>query len=216
MTMRRPTPPTRQHRAYSLLELLIVVVIIGIASAVAFPSLRTFMARTGDVSEATRVARFINEARDMARRRNRAYVVEFTVFDEGQPRGVLTVREGATGSCLGVIAALDANSREIGEPSTFGETIVGGRSSKHLNIGLRGWVGSDGEFADRQTDDLTLCLSPDGSAKLKNGANTVTPITDRVGIFLQKFTPDAGGWSPDGPPRVVGITFSGGAQLELN
>lgn len=192
-----------------------VMVIVAILSAIAFPSLKTFSGRTADVGEATMVARVINEARSMARRRNRAYVVQLAAFSDGRPTGSLIVREGVSGSCIAVTSDLGNKSRQVGLTKVFGDTLRDNRTSEEERVGLRGWMAPDKDFGDRRTGDLTLCLSPDGSASMLTGAQTATPIGDRVGVLIQKHKGSPGQWAIDGPPRVVEITFSGGAQLEL-
>ena len=57
-----------------------VLVIIGILTLIAVPAMRTFTSTSYDLSAATRITHTINRAKDQARRRNRAYIIDFALL----------------------------------------------------------------------------------------------------------------------------------------
>lgn len=203
---------------FTLLEMLMVVAIISILTAIAYPSLATFAGRNHDANSATYLTRLYNRARDQARRRNRAMVVQFTDFASARPAGLMTLREGKSNSCLDVAGGIDDNSVVL-TLAPFGLEDVGNganvdNAGSEDDVGLRGWRRSDIDDGEKVAP-LTLCIGADGSvAQLTAGG--VTPI-DRLRVLVQRFQLDGGGgFAADGPPRQVEISFSGGARMGVN
>lgn len=212
VTMKDRNSRSRQRpaRGFTLIELLIAVVIIGLLSILAFPSLDTFTGRTDDASAATRVSRLVNRVKDQARRRNRAYIVRFEEMAEANPQGRMVVWESPQTSCS--LADLD-RAREL-RRVPFGQTVEGGfRGEKPDNVGLKGWA-PDG-VDDPQAEPLTLCVSPSGAIATGVGA-LAAPLSGRIGLHVQRFDKSGGAWRSTGPARVVEMTYAGNARLRLN
>lgn len=202
--MRRPLEP----RGFTMVEMLLVIVIIGLITVVAFPALSTFSIRNDDASAATKVSRLINRVKDQARRRNRAYIMRFDTMDGEQPRGRMSVRETTSTSCS--LSDFDA-ARPL-KQVPFGSTPVPDyRGERTENVGLIGWRQDEEEIG---TGDLTLCASPSGALAVGAGPGAV-PLAGQLELHVQLFDLGSGNWRRMGPPRVVEMTYAGNARLGL-
>lgn len=203
--MRRPL----ERRGFTMVEMLLVLVLIGLISVVAYPALSTFNARNADAAAATKVSRLINRVKDQARRRNRAYLLTFEAMNDDQPQGRMSIREATSTSCS--LATVDATRLLSQVP--FGATLVAGYTGARTpDVGLAGWQQGDG---DLQAADLTLCASPSGALAVGVGAQAV-PLAGQLEVHVQLFEPGGGGWRLKGPARVVELTYAGNARLGLN
>lgn len=204
--MRRPLRP----RGFTMVEMLLVIVIIGLITVVAFPALSTFSVRNADASAATKVSRLINRVKDQARRRNRAYVLRFDLMNANQPRGRMSIRESATTSC----SVADFDEARPLKQVPFGDTLVPEyRGSRTENVGVIGWRQSEEE--DVAAAPLTLCASPSGALAVGVGPGAV-PLAGQLEVHVQLFDRAGGGWRRMGPARVVEMTYAGNARLGLN
>ena len=70
-----------------------------------------FRGSNDDASAAARISRTINRARDQARRRNRAYVVDFALMVANRPGGRIDFYESKSASCNVSIDNVVANRR---------------------------------------------------------------------------------------------------------
>jgi|JI10StandDraft_1071094.scaffolds.fasta_scaffold35626_2 prepilin-type N-terminal cleavage/methylation domain-containing protein len=200
----------RRHHAFTLVELLLVVVIMSVIALVAYPALRSFQSRDKDASAATALSRLINRTADQARRRNRAYVVEITEQSEGDPQGLVTIRESTRPSCM--LTRIDTT--RILQTVPFGGTDVPEfKGDQEAEVGLAGWSRNGGEVV--VLDDLTLCIGPSGALAVGVGP-TAEPLSGRLDVKVQRFELEAGAWAPSGPARAVEMTYAGGARLGLN
>lgn len=207
--MRCSRARSRPTRGFTLVELLLVIVLIGLISAVAYPALSTFTGRTDDASAATRVSRLVNRVKDQAQRRNRAYAIRFEQMANGQPQGRMTVLETASTSC----GLADIGAARVLRQVPFGQTVVPTyRGELHEEIGLTGWIPA-GDDAPRMAD-LTLCVSPSGALAVGVGDEAV-PLEGQMTIQVQRFDLSGGSWRTMGPSRAVEMTYAGHARLRL-
>lgn len=194
---------------FTLVELLIVVVLIGILGLIAYPTIEAFTRSDSEAGVATDIARRFNRTRDAAKRRNRAYIVDFPVFVGNQPLGQMDVFEGGSPSCLGEAAQMPNLPLIVSVP--FGETFVAAFRGKRVDaVGLTGWLGA--ADANARQAALRLCIAPDGSVWRVNGA-AVEPISGRLRLVVRRFEPTGGGWEPIGPGRAVEMTFASHARM---
>lgn len=202
----------RRSQGFTLSELLLVFTIVALITLVAYPAMRTFMGYNDDASAATRVTRTYNRVVDQARRRNRAYVVDFSVFLAGEPGGMMTISESRYPSCTETAGALrdgDTLTRIEGIP--FGGTVVEDYEGPvEAEAGLSTWQTAAG--AGNGT--LRLCVSPDG-ASYRVIDEDVEAVTDGLALRVQRFEKSENGWGRMGPGRRVRFTFGDGAQMEL-
>ncbi len=215
----RPRLITRRRlggRAFTLVEMLLVVAMIMLLTLLAYPSLRTFSARNADTGVASDIARLLNKARDQSRRRNRAYVMEFRDFGNASPVGRLVIREGHTSSCQASVVDLNSNSRLI-KTVPFGQTPQGSFVGHvTLNVGLMGWVAAGENLNQVSRNALSFCFTPDG-AMHKVNERAVSLLSGRPRVLVQRFAEEfEGGWIREGPPRTVEFSFAGGARLGIN
>lgn len=213
MKDRNPRKPRRAHRparGFTLVELLISVVMIGLIAVVAFPSLKSFTGRNDDANAATQVSRLLNRVKDQARRRNRAYVVRFEEMSENTPQGRMVMWESPQTSCSLTDMERARELRRV----PFGQTEQPGfTGSKPKNVGITGWVSPGAE--DPQAAPLTLCVSPSGA--LARGVGPLAePLSGRIAVQVQRFDQTGGAWQPRGPARAVELTYAGNARLRLN
>lgn len=195
------------------MELLIVIVIISIITLIAYPAIDGFTNRDADAGVATQIARLFNRVKDQAKRRNRAYVLDFPVFSNQEPVGRMKVYESPSASCIEA-AGLDADDMELIRDVPFGQVEAEDFVGKQVaEVGLLGWrETSDGQVL---RGSLNFCVSADGAvSKVDNGA--VEPVGGRLQILVQRFQPNGADWTIMGPPRRVEVTFAGGARMALN
>ncbi len=194
---------------FTLVELLIVVVLIGILGLIAYPTIEAFTRSDSEAGVATDIARRFNRTRDAAKRRNRAYIVDFPVFVGNQPLGQMDVFEGGSSSCLDESAAMPNLPLIVSVP--FGANVAPAFRGKQVDaVGLTGWLGA-GDANARQAA-LRLCIAPDGSVwRIDNGA--VDPLDGRLRLVIRRFEPTGGGWEPIGPGRAVEMTFASNARM---
>jgi general secretion pathway protein H len=104
----------RGTRGFTLIELTVTLVILGIAAAVAAPSLAQSLDAMRARSEAAGIATFLRAAREQAVTHNRAY--EVTVRSE---EGVVELRTGESGPAVpATTRRLATGVRVTAEPGT--------------------------------------------------------------------------------------------------
>lgn len=199
---------------FTLSELLLVMTIALLITLVAYPALTTFQGANKDASAATRLVRVYNRVIDQARRRNRAYVVELSLFLADEPGGRIDISESRSTSCGETATRVDDDGFvALIESQPFGGTVVDTYVGPvEPTAGLRGWSTVDD---DEQREPLRLCIAPDGSASRLLGAGA-RPLTGTTEVRVQRFQIDRGGWARVGPPRRVELSFAGGARMRVN
>lgn len=210
-------PHARRRAAtggFTLSELLLVLTIALLITLVAYPTLSTFQGANKDASAATRLVRVYNKVIDQARRRNRAHVVELSLFLADQPGGRIDISESRSTSCGETATRVDDDAFvRLIESQPFGGTVIGTYIGPvEPTAGLRGW--STGED-DEQREPLRICIAPDGSASRLLGAG-LRPMAGVTEVLVQRFQIDRGGWGRVGAPRRVELTFAGGARMRVN
>lgn len=200
----------RVARGFTLVELLLVIVIMGIIALVAYPALVSFQARDRDASAATALSRLINRTADQARRRNRAYLVQIIEHSAAEPLGRVVIRESSRPSCS--LTTLDAT--RILQTVPFGATDEPDfKGDQEVDVGLAGWRRNGG--AEVSPDDITLCIGPNGALAVGFGPDA-EPLSGRLEVLVQRFELSGGDWVASGPARTVEMTYAGGARLGLN
>lgn len=206
---RRP-PGTR---GFTLSELLLVMTIALLITLVAYPAMITFSGGAKDASAATRLVRTYNQVVDQAKRRNRAYVVQLSLFLPDEPSGRMDIFESRSTSCDETAARVDdADEVEPIEALPFGGTVIEDYVGPvEDTAGLRGWSTED----DEQREPLRLCIGPDGMTWRILGRGLV-PFGDSLEVRVQRFQIDRGGWARVGPARRVELRGTGGARMRVD
>ena len=201
-------------RGFTLSELLLVMTIALLITLLAYPALTTFQGANKDASAATRLVRTYNRTVDQARRTNRAYVFELSLFLAAEPGGRMDIFESRSTSCAETAQRIgDEGEVELIEAQPFGGTIIEDYfGPREETAGLRGWS-TDGD--DEQRERLRLCIAPDGSTWRILG-NGVESFGDTLEVRVQRFQIDRGGWATVGVPRRVELTWGGGARMRVN
>ena len=200
----------RHHSsAFTIMELLLVVVLIGIVTTLAVPSMRSVVRRHQDLDVASNIATTINKIRDQATRRNKAYQVIVSEMNAATPQGRISVFEASGSGCQSLIA----RPAQVHAVDSFPFGMSGGdqeRPIKDKNVGILGWrIGVEQAFNE---DEQTYCFSSNGALYKFNGG-TYTPVSGVLNLAVQSFIGDRA-WSPFGPPIIIELSFSSGAQLQ--
>ncbi|MCA9541943.1 MAG: prepilin-type N-terminal cleavage/methylation domain-containing protein [Myxococcales bacterium] len=209
-----PRPVKTRARGFTLSELLLVIVIIGLITLIAYPAMKSFSGRNDDAGAATWLAQLVNKTRDQAQRQNRAYLIDFPIFLAGEPGGRMDIFESTSNSCTVTAGALDnEDALDLIEAVPFGRTDIeqyfGPREEL---VGLSEWALGAATSRER----LRLCFSPSGAASRIAG-QAAEPIGGDLELRVQRFEGgDNGPFTPVGPPRRVQITFAGGARMRVN
>lgn len=208
----RPRGPGDRRAGFTLSELLLVFTIVALITLVAYPSIKTFMGYNEDASAATRLTRTFNRTIDQSRRRNRAYVVDFSVFLPGEPAGRMTISESRFQGCAQTADQIgDADTLSEVEDIPFGGTVVEDYVGPvEDEAGLSRWEVGD----EAGNGNLRLCVQPDGASFRIDGVD-IDPVEDGLAVRVQRFQREAGRWGRVGPGRRVKVSFGDGAFMEL-
>lgn len=210
----RTSPPRRRPRGVTLVELLVVVVLLIVLSVVAYPSLRSFADRDKEAGAVTFASRLINRVKAQAKQRNRAYLMQFSLFGNGAPQGLIQVREGNSPSCRTV--SQDPGQARVIQSCALGNTPAdnfGCEASQEETVGLLDVFPGSAQ----QGGLVTLCVKPDGaildSFTLRPYAAFEGGRAGSLVIRFQRFQTVEGGLV--GPPRRLMVPFAGPARMEL-
>lgn len=103
-------------RGFSLVELMAVVAVVGVLSAIALPNISTAVRRAREPAEGVRLRTFLTESRALARRTNRC--VQLTFAD------TRVVNRTIVTSCSGTLAAVcDCSAPLLAVPVTASLTL---------------------------------------------------------------------------------------------
>ena len=199
----------RARRGFTLVEVLLVLLVIAILSLVAYPTIEAFTRRDSEAGAATEIARQLNKARGQAKRRNRAYIINFPVFSGAAPLGLMEIYEGTGPSCLTAASAMPNLALLLSVP--FGASTSNTYFGKtDVSIGLSGWFAAGQQNASTQV--LRLCAAPDGSM-WRIVAQQVNAVDGRLRLQVRRFQRAGAAWELIGSGRAVEVTFAGHARM---
>lgn len=210
-TTRRERNSRRSHhrlkRGFTLLELLITFVLVGIITTLSVPSMRSVTKTHEGLDSATHLAQHINIARDQAIRRNRAYEVVVNEMNPSMPQGVLLLSEAPANSCQSIIDQPEQVSAL--EVSVYGTSRVAQLPpAQREGVGIAGWrIGREGNY---QSERVQLCFNARGALFKREGS-----LYTEVGLLqlgIQQF--DGPPWIKIGRVLDINLTFSSGAQVQ--
>jgi prepilin-type N-terminal cleavage/methylation domain-containing protein len=199
---------SKRDSGFTLLELLITLVLIGIVTTLAMPAMKTVTRRGEALDIASSLVQQVNLARDQANRRNRSYQLIISDFNMVNPSGAITLSEGASNTCQSLVEKPDQLNTLVTKP--YGGSVINGvESSIRPHVGLGGWRRSDAD--DWQTATLELCINPKGGTFVRSGA-LFSELIGHYSLAVQQFFGDP--LRPLGPPYQVELTFSSGAKVK--
>jgi prepilin-type N-terminal cleavage/methylation domain-containing protein len=196
---------------FTIVEILLVLVLIGVITSLSVPSIQSVVSQHSDLKAATRLVHALNQVRNQATRRNRAYRVSLSQLGSQAPQGQLIIDEGARNTCRSLVDQVDL----ITEVSrlAFGQTQVRvDESAPQSHVGLLGWKKNTQEEAINQ-EPLTLCFGSNGAIFIQEG-EIFTPIYGTLSLYIQHFKGE-GNWTISSPAQSVHLHFSSGAQLRI-
>ncbi len=206
----------RQYsRGFTIGEMLMVVVIIGMLTYVAIPAMRTFTGSNADLSAATRITHTINRGKDQSRRRNRAYIVDFVLLMANGPGGRVDILETRGTSCQSASDSIfEENGADIVHSMPVGGTEVEGyKGPNEKLVGLVGWrMSADAAFSTRR---IRLCIAPDGATSVIRARGSAEPLAGHFEFALQRYARGEVERT-DGIGRRVKMSFSGPARLVID
>ena len=201
------THTSKQTLGFTLLELLITLILIGIIATLAMPAMKTVTRRSEALDIASSLTQQLNLARDQANRRNRAYQVRLLDFNSVNPSGVITLGESTSNTCHSIVDRPDLVNQLV--TKSYGSTVINDvEPSNRPHVGLSGWKRSHN--AAWLNIPLELCISPKGGTFVRDG-QLFTELTGHLSIGVQQFFGDP--IRPLGPPYQVEMTFSSGAKV---
>ena len=197
------------EEGFTIMELIMVVVVIGIITSIALPSMKSVVRRQEDLDVSSHLVQTINTIRDQAVRRNKAYAFTLMEMEPSQPQGLVRVQEAAGNTCQSILEKPE-DAHEVAYYSyglSHRENALRPHSKNAGLIGVR--AQSKGPL---ESDEKTFCFNSNGALYVKEGAL----YSELIGIHeiaVQLFMGEVN-WSSFGPPRIVKMTFSSGAQLQ--
>lgn len=195
------------ERGFTLLELLLTVVLVGIITTLAVPAMKSVTRRSEGHEIAAQLAHLINMSRDQATRRNKAYHMILNEFNAAMPSGVIVISEAPANTCQSILDRPDLVRRLESKP--FGlTTLAETEPSIRPFVGLAGW---NRDHEGWQYSALELCVNPKGGMFVKWGA-FYTELTGMLALGVQQYFSDP--LRPLGPPLTVELTFSSGAKVQ--
>lgn len=202
----------RSQRGFTIVEVLLILVLIGVITTLSMPSMRSLMSQSSDLKAATRLLHILNQTRNQSTRRNRAYRVEIRGWGGQQPQGQLSILEAPRNTCASLV---DQQNRVVEiDRFAFGQSQVQAeQSAPQPEVGLLGWKRSLEQDALLE-DPLFLCISSSGAIFLQEG-DVFTPLYGTLSFYVQRFRGGGGNWSVSTPPQQVHLQFSSGAQLKM-
>ena len=222
MTRHAERQRSNRCKGFTIAELLGVVAIIGLVLFLGVPLINNFSARDNDGGAATRLTHNFNLTKDQARRRNRAYIVDFE-FGLDTVGGLMTVSESGRSSCRATIEERKAGNTVVEIISEFAFGIGGiaaweqrnlgrtYRGSVERHVGLTGWSRNGGLVG---ANALSLCINPDGALSVIVD-QAIEPLSGRLNLQVQKFALSDGNYVRQGPHRDVELSFAGPARMVL-
>jgi type II secretory pathway pseudopilin PulG len=205
----------RQSRGYTIGEMLMVIVILGLLTYIAVPAMRTFTGSNDDLSAATRITHTINRAKDQSRRRNRAYVVDFVELVSAAPGGRVDILETRGTSCQSASDSIFvAGGADIIYSMPVGGTEVADyKGPNEAHIGLVGWRTSrDGAYSSRR---VRLCIAPDGATSIIRARGSAEPLAGRFELLVQRYARSEEA-RKEGVGRRIKMSFMGPARLVMD
>ena len=203
--------PSKQIRGFTIVEILLVLVLIGVITTLSIPSIQSVVSQHSDLKAATRLVHALNQVQSQATRRNRAYRVMISQWGSQGPQGLITIEEGARNTCRSLIDQVDFVT-EVSRLA-FGQSQVRvDESAPQPHVGLLGWKRNIQEEAVIQ-EPLTLCFGSNGAIFIQEG-EIFTPIYGTLGLYVQHFKGE-GNWTISSPAQSVHLHFSSGAQLRI-
>ena len=202
---------TRYIRGLTILELMVVVAIIAIVTALAVPAIQTYRGPQKQRAAVRRVLDVFSYGRVQSKRLNRAVLLDVSAFDSARPKGLIELFQDVGGNCT--LAAERRSNGGGGIESIrrvpFGEAPrLGYQGDIELRVGLRNWSHGTSVLS---SNNFTLCLSPDGSIH-RVIDDIAEPLLGELSIYVQSFDEAREGLSPIGPPVRIAVNFSGGVR----
>lgn len=193
---------------FTILELLITLILIGIITTIAMPAMKTVTRRSEALEIASQLSQLLNLAKDQSTRRNRAYQVVIDEFNLALPQGRLELNEAASNTCQSIIER--PNLIKDLKTLPFGSSVVANEQpSIRPFVGLFGWKQTAAQ--EWQSSKLELCINPKGGTFVRSG-DLFTELTGHLNIGIQQYFGDP--LRKLGPPYQVEMTFSSGAKVK--
>jgi prepilin-type N-terminal cleavage/methylation domain-containing protein len=206
--MVRVLPTSSSKQGFSLLELMIVIVVMGIITAMIAPGLNEFMADGRHSAAAEQLLRLHRSVRARVSETGLAHLVRFDSAASGG-RGAMQVFEGMNNHCI---------------TTPWNDAVVNGAANNHFvvdsydmddfNKGAHRVVLTASTAAAGAVAALDLCFQPNGMVYRRNSAGatwTFISLPEPV-LFTITRTVDSVG---RGVPRQVIFPIGGNARLRI-
>lgn len=211
---------SKKYKAFTLIELMVTIMIMGIMAAIAMPSMNAFVAKTRINNRADQIANLFRYAKGEAVRMNLPVILcGDTVRKDGRAAGVCnpnvftSTNKEAASAALRIFADKNRDGKYVSSAGDVSlRTVVINGGNQQVNIALSYCSIGNTVTCKAVTDDTKqMVFFPDGRFGVKTGDNLST--VDLMSNYVQFILWDAKEADDVARAKVVVVSPSGNVKV---